>query len=233
MDTELFQIITLALLVANLIALLLALSVLNRVKDSFAGRAAGDATAQATELRSQPVVVAEPGEQQWGGTAAQGTAAAADHGSPWPAATAGAATRESSEIGSLAASEAATPSTETASGGRYETTPAGAAAATGSATTSSGGAMPEEQPFERDGRWWFKRGDELLVYDEGTGQWTPAPATGGVPGDQTPATALSQVSATAPVPEAEAEAGFWKCPSCGAVNGSTADSCRMCFTSRP
>jgi ribosomal protein L40E len=24
----------------------------------------------------------------------------------------------------------------------------------------------------------------------------------------------------------------WKCPNCGAVNGSTATSCRMCFTAR-
>ena len=29
------------------------------------------------------------------------------------------------------------------------------------------------------------------------------------------------------------EAGHWKCPTCGAVNGSTATSCRMCFTARP
>ena len=35
---------------------------------------------------------------------------------------------------------------------------------------------PEEQPFERDGRWLFKRGDELLVYDEQSGQWESAPA---------------------------------------------------------
>ncbi|MGH2735702.1 MAG: hypothetical protein ACRDKZ_08980, partial [Actinomycetota bacterium] len=35
---------------------------------------------------------------------------------------------------------------------------------------------PQEQPFERDGRWLFRRGDELLMYDEQTGQWGPAPA---------------------------------------------------------
>lgn len=28
-------------------------------------------------------------------------------------------------------------------------------------------------------------------------------------------------------------AGHWKCPSCGVINGSTATSCRMCFSARP
>jgi hypothetical protein len=91
--------------------------------------------------------------------------------------------------------------------------------------------IPEEQPFERDGRWWFKRGDELLVYDEGTGQWT------GAPSDSPVAQALrSQAggTATAQFPTvSEGGGGFWKCPSCGAVNGSTSATCRMCFTPRP
>lgn len=73
---------------------------------------------------------------------------------------------------------------------------------------------PQEQPFERDGRWWFRRGAELLLYDESTGQWVPAPTTEPGPADQ------------------EAQ-GYWKCPSCGAVNGATATTCRMCFSARP
>jgi hypothetical protein len=73
---------------------------------------------------------------------------------------------------------------------------------------------PQEQPFERDGRWWFRRGAELLLYDESTGQWVPAPTTEPGPADQ------------------EGQ-GFWKCPSCGAVNGATATTCRMCFSARP
>jgi hypothetical protein len=32
-----------------------------------------------------------------------------------------------------------------------------------------------EQPFEKDGRWWFRRDGELLVYDEQRGEWQPAP----------------------------------------------------------
>jgi hypothetical protein len=110
---------------------------------------------------------------------------------------------------------------------------------------------PQEQPFERDGRWWFRRGDELLVYDEQTGQWLPAPAATvtasiaqnvqGSAGTASVATetrtssvqdlqAGSELSGQA---SSETSGGFWKCPSCGAVNGSTATSCRMCFSARP
>jgi hypothetical protein len=90
---------------------------------------------------------------------------------------------------------------------------------------------PQEQPFEQDGRWWFRRGDELLVYDERAGQWVPAPAqTAAAPVAQTPAAAVGTGAAAAPAGEA---GSFWKCPSCGAINGSTATSCRMCFTARP
>ena len=119
-------------------------------------------------------------------------------------------------------------------------------------------AEPEEQPYERGGRWYFRRGDEFLVYEEATGQWVAAEETG--PGTSsaaggnaaTPAGAeaatiageqpvdlaetaeLTQVGET-PVERGESspQAGFWKCPSCGTVNGSTAASCRMCFALRP
>lgn len=142
---------------------------------------------------------------------------------------------------------------------------------------------PEEQPFERDGRWWFKRGHELLVYDEQTGQWEPAPSptvqalatnptsaqAGAITAEfaglrddaptsrsQTksdaeaaPVTATEDTNDTddeeevpeTPTPAVEGEpqpvrewesGSFWKCPSCGAVNGSTATSCRMCFAAR-
>jgi hypothetical protein len=165
---------------------------------------------------------------------------------------------------------------------------------------------PEEQPFERDGRWWFKRGDELLVYEERSGQWQPAPSptvqalatnptsaqAGAIAAElaslsdaepprrysteaqtdaepeaeeppvetaaptpyespspatvQEPATASEEppaatpttTSSTEPPPETPPKTqewtsgSFWKCPSCGAVNGSTAASCRMCFAAR-
>ena len=83
--------------------------------------------------------------------------------------------------------------------------------------------LPEEQPFERAGRWWFKRGQELLVYEEQTAQWVPAPAT--------------EIPTSEPEPEPvrgpATQSGYWRCPSCGAVNGSTAATCRMCFAARP
>ncbi len=38
-----------------------------------------------------------------------------------------------------------------------------------------------EAPFEKDGRWWYRQGDELLVYNEQTESWVlpdaPAPVT--------------------------------------------------------
>jgi hypothetical protein len=95
-------------------------------------------------------------------------------------------------------------------------------------TTAASSTDPEEQPFERDGRWWFKRGDELLVYDEGTGQWVAGqqqPAPGAAPADTTTDTT------SFPAPTGEAGEG-WRCASCGAINGSTATVCRMCFTPR-
>jgi hypothetical protein len=36
----------------------------------------------------------------------------------------------------------------------------------------------DPQPYQRDGRWWFERDGELLVYDEVKGEWTPAAAEG-------------------------------------------------------
>lgn len=90
--------------------------------------------------------------------------------------------------------------------------------------TATATAVPEEQPFERDGRWWFKRGNEMLVYDEQTGQWKPAPAQDFAP---------TSAAGTTGEPADTAQGGFWKCPSCGAVNGSTSATCRMCFTPRP
>jgi Na+-transporting methylmalonyl-CoA/oxaloacetate decarboxylase gamma subunit len=148
-----------------------------------------------------------------------------------------------------------------------ETAAAEEAAARVAQSPSSLRDLPQDEPFERDGRWWFVRGDELLVYDEGTGQWTPGdPSALGLSGaSQTQARAAGQEAshsqgaqqpggqgATSEMPavsgsyqshdpagtapssgqEQTAEGGFWKCPSCGAVNGSTSPTCRMCFTPR-
>ncbi|HEX2049587.1 MAG TPA: hypothetical protein VHJ34_03020 [Actinomycetota bacterium] len=85
---------------------------------------------------------------------------------------------------------------------------------------------PHEQPFERDGRWWFRRGSELLVYDERAQEWVQAPVDAGA---AQPGAATEEVAAA----PSEGAGSFWKCPNCGAVNGSTATSCRMCFSARP
>ena len=102
---------------------------------------------------------------------------------------------------------------------------------------------PDEEPFQRDGRWWFKRGDELLVYDESSAQWEsterPGHWSGGTATTATTATTAigsagtPDAAATAPQPAVTSTGSGWKCPSCGAINGSTATSCRMCFTARP
>ncbi len=119
---------------------------------------------------------------------------------------------------------------------------------------------PEDQPFERDGRWWFRRDGELLVYEEGTGEWVPAPAGSGPAQSTPPATTaptptlipepeptssfgtVPEEAAPAPVPDpvpdviptsTEEPGSFWKCPTCSAVNGASAATCRMCFTARP
>jgi hypothetical protein len=119
---------------------------------------------------------------------------------------------------------------------------------------------PEEKPFQRDGRWWFRRDDELLVYDESSGEWLPGDAAAGsvlLASDHSSATAdatdsgLSRGTASVATREREetevsgerfaegevteqlAGPSFWKCSTCGAVNGSTATSCRMCFAARP
>lgn len=96
---------------------------------------------------------------------------------------------------------------------------------------------PQEEPFQRDGRWWFRRGDELLLYDEATGQWQPAPGDAPGSGGAAAPSAATQTetgTATEATPAvADQVATYWKCPTCGAVNGSTAASCRMCFAARP
>ncbi|HEV3471782.1 MAG TPA: Ran-binding zinc finger domain-containing protein [Actinomycetota bacterium] len=111
--------------------------------------------------------------------------------------------------------------------------PAPQAAATSSAAPALTGNEPEEQPFERDGRWWFKRGGDLLVYDEGTGQWVAAgTAAATSSGTQTTAPEAATTTTTQTA-GASAEVGEgWRCSSCGAINGSTATVCRMCFTPR-
>lgn len=61
----------------------------------------------------------------------------------------------------------------------------------------------EEGPYEQDGRWWFRRGAELLVYDEQLEQWVDSSAASEEPA-ATPAVGSEPVAA-APEPVAQVE----------------------------
>jgi hypothetical protein len=215
MDTQLFQSLALVLLVVIAILLGTVAALLARVR-------------RAVE------------RVKWSAEAApQAAAVPATESQPEPLAAAAAPATESATVRTLEPA----PSGSTSDGHEREATeqPASVFEAEEAAASDE----PQEQPFEREGRWWFRRGDELLVYDEQTGQWLPAPAptvaaslaqssegatrSGAVATETRTMQGLSVDSQTS----SEHSGGFWKCPSCGAVNGSTATSCRMCFSARP
>jgi hypothetical protein len=72
-------------------------------------------------------------------------------------------------------------------------------------------ADDEEGPYERDGRWWFRRGAELLVYDEQLEQWVDSNAAtdeGATPetvAQPEPVTQAEPAPAAQPEPVAQAE----------------------------
>ena len=207
-DADLFQLLTLFLLLSNLLALLGVLNALNSIKRELGSRPAAGSD---LSLGVAP-------EQSY----AQPASSYAQPASSYEPAYTGAPVEQRQEVstGFVPLSEAA-PATSEPLGGSQGLGQTG--------TPGLRGDEPEEQPFERDGRWWFKRGGELLVYDEGTGQWVAAPQAASAVTAGPAAT--STFAAVSPVATAEAGEG-WKCSSCGAVNGSTATSCRMCFSPR-
>ncbi len=208
MDTDLFQVLALALLFLSLLSILAALSVLSGIKkrlDDTPSLGSSGATASSGYDYQAPATSYESAEASYEPTPSYQTAQAAPQ-----------AQEVSTGFVSLA-----------------DAIPAAEPTATTSLTGGLRGDEPEEQPFERDGRWWFKRGSELLVYDEGTGQWVAAPAAGAsspaaVGGSAYTESAEVQTTVTSRVDTGEG----WKCSSCGAVNGSTATTCRMCFAPR-
>jgi hypothetical protein len=292
-STDLFQALTLGLLVIVILALLVAVSMLGKVRAALETRPATGEPKATT-----------PTDEAGSGAPATVAEAVAD-------VTGVAREAVESSGGGAGADPAAEPSTDD------ETT-----------------ADDSERPFERGGRWYFRRAGELLVYEEGTGEWVPAgddrPARsttgastaesiqvdqgGGQAGDaverQTaaveasneppvagvaeerpaheaeraiarsngPSTSfagqplaaaeeeaaalgepvgavavagedaavatgfeepgggavdLAEATATSEEPATTPTESFWKCASCGAINGSTATSCRMCFNPRP
>lgn len=203
-----FQLLILLLLLLNLVALLGVLNALNSMRKDLA--------------TGSGMTGASPGT----GAADLSLGTAPEQSFAQPAASyqpsyAAPAQRQEVSTGFVPMSEAVPATQEPAA----QAEPQGFAR---SSTPELRGDEPEEQPFERDGRWWFKRGGELLVYDEGTGQWVSPPGGGATVGTQT---STSFGTATTSVATADAGEG-WKCSSCGAVNGSTATTCRMCFSPR-
>jgi hypothetical protein len=70
-------------------------------------------------------------------------------------------------------------------------------------TTETVTEEDEEGPYEQDGRWWFRRGAELLVYDEQLEQWVDSSAESEEPA-ATPAMDAEPVAAT-PEPVTQAQ----------------------------
>ena len=225
--TDLFQLLTLVLLFLTLITLLGALSVLNAIKRELTsgspGRGFETATdtslaAAGTSYGSEPQVATQAATAYTPTSSYEPTPSYEPVTSTYePLSSSSPVTQEPEvETGFVSMSEAVTGAST------QSTTPE-----SGFATTQLRGDEPEEQPFERDGRWWFKRGAELLVYDEGTGQWVAPPGAGAA---VTPADTTS-FATTSTATQSDAGEG-WKCSSCGAINGSTATSCRLCFAPR-
>jgi len=235
MDENLFQIVTVALLGVTLLVLLVTLLTLNKLAKKIEE---GPPSRAEVPYQGEDRVGEPPGHVAPAPRAEEVAAEPAAQTSTFPAT---AAVQESEPAQREEPEEAAAPAQV------EEPQPAVATAAPvqeqPAAATTSFEDAPEEQPFEREGRWWFKRGDELLVYDEQSGQWEPAPATSGPTSAVAPATGVDsgseQSSAQAAASQADSAqsaqdpGSFWKCTSCGAVNGSTATSCRMCFAPKP
>lgn len=243
MDTGLFQSLALALLAVIAILLGAVAALLARVRRALERGAWADRTA-ATPDTQRPLASSQGLDTQVATASSQGLAAQTEAATA-PAATVASGVRP---LERTAAQTSAEPEPqEVAVSGSPPIFSAEESAPSAGAAEDE----PQEQPFERDGRWWFRRGDELLVYDEQTGQWLPAPAATvaasiaqnvqGSAGAASVATETrtsslrdlqpgSELSGQA---SSEPSSGFWKCPSCGAVNGSTATSCRMCFSARP
>jgi hypothetical protein len=232
-NTDLYQSLTVALLGAITILLIVAIATLGRLRrtlesnGSMLSRVLDKPAATTIEERSE-----SPTPERTQETQAR-TAAPADE----PVQEASQEVAEAQEPAAVASE--ATESQPSADAGEEQPE-----------ATQAAEEEPQEQPYERDGRWWFRRGDELLVYDEQTGQWLQvegpsnqtyggyAPARtseqgGGVTTEARTSTVAQTEGELVQEGAPEGSHSFWKCPSCGAINGATATSCRMCFAARP
>ena len=244
MNTDLYQALTVALLGAITVLLIVVIAALGRVRKALDSNKA----AIFQDLPAQPSV-AEPAEASAPAAAQEATPAAApseaqerppdggheQDGDPVGARSVFTRPEERAEAAEAESASASAgiqqADTQQVEVGRHE--------------ASAEQEEPQEQPFERDGRWWFRRGEELLVYDEQTGQWLQVAGPPGGLGRSASsgeasgavATETRTVTETAAAHSQEQGASstrsFWKCASCGAINGAAASSCRMCFAARP
>ena len=219
MDADLFNVLALVLLLAILLALLAGLSTLNSIKNEMAARGGGSTRELSGDLSSAGGGAGSSYDLPSTGATQGGSAYAAE--TP-------ATSFSQQETGG---SEAAYSQPEEVSTGFVSMAEVEPQLASSSGGIALRGDEPEEQPFERDGRWWFKRGGELLVYEEGTGQWVAASGAGGGSASSAETATFPAAGGGATLAASDPGEG-WKCSSCGAVNGSTATSCRMCFTPR-
>jgi hypothetical protein len=236
-SSNLFQFLTLGLLIVLVVVLLLLLNTITKLRSELGQGASGSADAWSgggAQTHSTPAPAPTPAagsshsawtDPSWGSSQAAGQGIG-QQGAP----TGIGYSEPAAGTSAYAQPQASQPNYE-----QTAYTPIGSGEASPQGAPSE--SFPEDQPFERQGRWWFKRGDELLVYDEATGQWAPAPA-GSLSGSGGGAPAASEpqsLSDSGPGGGEGSQTGeaFWKCASCGAVNGMTAASCRMCFAARP
>ena len=251
LDTATFQAVILGLLLFSTLTLLGILLSLRGIKKVLKrGLTTTTANAERAEERAErfePALGAGAAGNGHGPAGAAGGESLAEAGTAADVAPDRAPAPERQRLAEQSPQQAA-PLDEAAFAGNgsqvVEPHPLDTAASEQAAVAATSHEEPQEQPFERDGRWWFRRGEELLVYDEQTGQWEPAlvPQLAGAPASVSPAATGAAQATASPTPSSAASThdagpaentGAWKCPTCGAVNGSTAPSCRMCFSDKP
>ena len=236
LNTDLYQSLTVALLAAITVLLIVAIATLARMRKTLEsnGSLLGDVLTRSAGSRETAA-----GSSGAAAPTSKAPADGEDEARPEGVETGGDAGKR---VGAVAASAGTEASRETDTG-VLET-------ASEQAAASEPADEPQEQPYERDGRWWYRRGEELLVYDEQTGQWLQvegpssrasgyADAAAQEQAGINPETRTGTIAGAGSSEELQAESAvgqssssFWKCSVCGAINGATASSCRMCFATR-
>src|SRR5687768_7973187 len=166
MDTDLFQGVLLGLLAVGLIVLIALLATLGGIRRALeqrsAQRAAAPEGAAPAQLEAAPEAetpAVEPVEAET--QPVTGYTGAGSYATPVAAAgTAAGSTGQADSIRSVLQEHGVGGAEEQAAA-----TPEAQEPVVDSAFAAHADD-PQEEPFQRDGRWWFRRGDELLLYDE-------------------------------------------------------------------